>query len=209
MDSEWQAWAERALVPREPVHVATRLGLVAPQGGERLPAGAPYLVLWGSTTDTIRNVKLFYQVGGGAWIPIVDSMPQAGSFVWDVPATAGDGVRIRISSLNGVWKDTTGAFAIVEPTAMGPGAAAPVSRILWHAEPNGVRFLGVPDQARVRVLDAKGREVWSTLNNGGPVIWRFGAKGGWAAPSLHMVELSVPGHARVLRAIPMRMIFRD
>jgi len=58
--------------------------LLTPNGGERLVAGSTYEVTWQST-GTVQNVLLEYSADNGATWTDVNTVPNTGSYMWEVP----------------------------------------------------------------------------------------------------------------------------
>ena len=59
--------------------------ITAPDGGETLAANSDFEITW-TTVGDIANVRLEYSVTDGAqWTTIEDSVPNTGSFTWEVP----------------------------------------------------------------------------------------------------------------------------
>lgn len=205
MDSAWKAWAERAFVVKRPGTVATRLEITAPAADEKIPAGSSYTLLWGATTDTVKSVRLYYQVNGGAWSTLIDSIPNSGAFAWKVPGTAAADARVRIVSVNGKWKDTSGVFSIVPPTPIRGRSDGKDLRIRWRTEMNGLRFTDIPERSVVRVFDAAGVSVWSAAEIQGQAFWDYQGIGARSGSSFaYLVEIAGPGYRSRFRGTLVR-----
>lgn len=198
MDSAWKGWADRSYVAHTPIDLPIRIEIVAPAGGEQVQAGTAYPILWGETTDTIRTVKLYYQLNGtGAWTAITESAAQNGSFTWTVPAPAAN-ARIRIASGNDKFADTTEAFTIIPSTRVGAGRAE-MPALKWRKEAEGIRFFGVPAGADVKVYAPDGRSLWGLADAAEPVIWRRGEAG---SPVIGLIQIRSGGVVRAFRGVP-------
>jgi arylsulfatase len=202
MDAAWNAWATADFVLRLPTDtIATSIRIVAPATGEQVTAKTSYQIQWGATTDAVKNVRLYYQtVSGGAWTSITDSTPHTGSFSWTVPDTHSVNVRIRIVSINGMWKDTTGVFSIVPGTGAVPRAARNASALSWRVQRNGIRFVNIPRQSSIRVYDLRGASLSTMPCNGGEAFLdgrRFGSL-------VCIIEIKSPGKIRIIRNFQFR-----
>jgi hypothetical protein len=79
--------------------------LVAPNGGEKLPAGLPFNVYWNATSiasgGNLKNspIELSYSLDNGVSFPNVfaSGLPNSGSYSWLVPMITGSAVRLRIA----------------------------------------------------------------------------------------------------------------
>lgn len=107
--------------------------VTSPNGGERWLSGSSRTVTW-TWTGTVGNVAIDYSTTGGtAWLPVVGSTPNTGSFAWTVPATVSETCLVRVSdAANASVKDTgNGLFAI---------AAAPILDFLGTWDGQGVYY---------------------------------------------------------------------
>ena len=93
------------------------LSLVSPNGLQQWPAGAARKILFTSTN--LANVKLEVSADdGGSWSTIAASVPAAsGSYDWTVPASLGNGYRVRVSNaIDALLNDASDqSFAVVAP----------------------------------------------------------------------------------------------
>jgi len=78
------------------------LTLLSPNGGEELLSGKTIMIKWiyENNTNTGKNVILVLYKNGIKFITISESAPDAGSFIWAIPAPtpSGNKYRIRIRS---------------------------------------------------------------------------------------------------------------
>ena len=206
MDAAWNAWATRAYVVKQPGDtIATRIQIVAPAVGEQVTARTSYQIQWGATTDAANNIRLYYQINGGAWVTITDSTPHTGAFSWNVPDTQSVNVRVRIISLNGRWKDTSDVFSIVPATEAVPRAAASASGLSWRVQRNGIRFVNIPGQSRLRIYDLRGVCLLSLPCNGSEAFWDSRGTDNRRVGSLVcVIEIRSPGQTRVIRNFQFR-----
>lgn len=79
------------------------ISLDQPYGGEVIPAGRPYPIVWYQWGDRINNVEIQMSRNDGvSWTTIVQNLPSEGegwhTYQWDVPCIDDDDVRIRIKA---------------------------------------------------------------------------------------------------------------
>lgn len=81
------------------VSIVKGVGVVvaSPDGGEVLQVGQTHEIRW-ATVGRIANVRLEYSRDDGAtWSLIEDSIPNTGSYAWQVPAVATERALVRVS----------------------------------------------------------------------------------------------------------------
>jgi len=104
--------------------------LLAPNGGEVLPAGSTYPIRW-ETGGTVGNVLIQYSTdNGGTWAPVEPpNIGNSGSYNWLVPQVTSDRCRVLISDASSpdVISYSDAAFTI------SGGAPGPVDvRLVAH-----------------------------------------------------------------------------
>lgn len=78
-------------------HILNRLFVTSPNTGERFNPGATHKITWRSIGSAAR-VRLEYTTGVGGWKPVTaDSVPNSGSYDWQVPAENSQTMRVRVS----------------------------------------------------------------------------------------------------------------
>jgi hypothetical protein len=88
--------------------------VASPDGGESLVAGQPHEIRW-ATVGTIPDVRLEYSVTNGAeWSVIADSIPNTGSYAWDVPVVDTQRGLVRVSDASdaAIADESNAGFAI-------------------------------------------------------------------------------------------------
>ncbi|MBF0430621.1 MAG: cadherin-like beta sandwich domain-containing protein [Fibrobacteria bacterium] len=91
--------------------VAQTLTLTVPNGGEEWKVGSVDTIQW-EYTGEIKNVKLEYYVNGN-WEMITDSASNILKYVWNVPNTVADSVKVRVSDNSSNTSDESdGTFSI-------------------------------------------------------------------------------------------------
>ncbi|MEN6426300.1 MAG: metallophosphoesterase [Phycisphaerales bacterium] len=104
----WEYW----VVPRPMV--------ARPNGGERIPAGEPYVVTWRTTEGAdIQRVAVEYSLDRGVAWTTAGETDNTGQYVWLAPAVRSDECLVRVTdALNPAATDTSDKpFAIVNPSA--------------------------------------------------------------------------------------------
>lgn len=76
------------------VNTSSKLKLTSPNGGEVWDTYSEHEIKW-TTTGTVKNVNLMYSTYGGLDWQFITSIPNTGSYTWQVPNTA---------TLSGVFK---------------------------------------------------------------------------------------------------------
>ncbi len=77
--------------------ISSTLTLTSPNGGETWRADSSYSIAW-TTSGILAHVRLEYSLDNGqAWVAIVDSTPNTGSFAWTVPQVESQAALIRIA----------------------------------------------------------------------------------------------------------------
>jgi hypothetical protein len=71
--------------------------LLTPNGGEQLIAGSTYEITWQQTTGTVKNVLLEYSADNGATWVDVNTVPNTGSYQWQVPQVNSQQCLVRVS----------------------------------------------------------------------------------------------------------------
>ena len=97
-----------------------------PNDGEKLAVGSLQEITWAST-GTIGSVKIEYSTdGGNAWVEIIASMTNDGSYDWEVPNTPSEDCLVRVSETDGEPVDVSDtAFSIVSPSTASITVTAP------------------------------------------------------------------------------------
>ncbi|TMQ68853.1 MAG: hypothetical protein E6K80_13640, partial [Candidatus Eisenbacteria bacterium] len=72
--------------------------VIAPNGGEMLPAHQPTTITWQASDDQgVTGIDLFYNDQEGApWVTLGRDLPNSGSFTWFVHDTPTAGARVRV-----------------------------------------------------------------------------------------------------------------
>jgi hypothetical protein len=94
--------------------VTPAVTVVAPNGGERWPAGGSQSISW--TAARVENVRLEVSLDdGGTWSTIATVPASSGIYDWTLPQTASAAAQVRVSdSTNSSVQDTSdGSFAIL------------------------------------------------------------------------------------------------
>ncbi|RPI03237.1 MAG: T9SS C-terminal target domain-containing protein [Calditrichaeota bacterium] len=77
---------------------SSRLVLLSPNGGEILPAAAPYTITW-TSSNLNENVEIEYSVDlGSTWDIIAADSPNDGLYEWNVPERPSSQCLLRISA---------------------------------------------------------------------------------------------------------------
>ncbi len=106
--------------PSEEISAAAgpTITVTSPNGGENLDAGSLHDITWTSGGD-INNVIIEYSTdNGSSWQTVVQSTENDGIYNWNVPTTASDNCRVRISgssSDTGPADTSDAVFSIVSP----------------------------------------------------------------------------------------------
>ena len=69
--------------------------ITSPNGGESWDAFSPQNITWNSTTGS-SNVKLLYSSNSGTSWTTIGTVPNTGSYAWDLPAAAASTYKIRL-----------------------------------------------------------------------------------------------------------------
>ena len=153
-------WMERRTIDHpglnlyDPRHVwdyrvVPRPMVTRPNGGERVPAGQPYIVTWRTTEGAdIHRVAIEYSLDRGVTWSAAGESDNTGQYTWLAPAVGSDECLVRVMDiLNPAAADTSDRpFSIVSPRARLAGdlnedgcvdfadLAILASQWLWSAE---------------------------------------------------------------------------
>ena len=90
--------------------------VLSPDGGEIWFGGETREILWASSLSEVENVKIEYSTNNGAnWTSIVDSTPNDGSYLWNVPSVYSTECLIKISEVTDgkPWDISYSTFTIL------------------------------------------------------------------------------------------------
>lgn len=93
--------------------IVSTITVTSPNGGENLLAGSYHSVTW--TWEAVDFVKIEYTTNlGTSWIPIINSHPNSGVYVWSVPNTVSNNCRIKVSDANNllIFDESNSSFTI-------------------------------------------------------------------------------------------------
>lgn len=90
------------------------LRVLWPDGGEIFTVGDAVEIRW-SWTQAVGDVRIDYsRDGGSSWQPVAASVPNTGTYLWQVPEGPGPGGRIRIQETDGLPVDASdGSFTVL------------------------------------------------------------------------------------------------
>jgi hypothetical protein len=141
----------------------------APNGGESVPAGTPYLATWTVGGGTATHVDLeLSKDGGHTWTPLALATPNDGAEMVAFPPPAAATCRVRAKAVGNVYYDVSNTdFAITGPVVeVDPVAGGEAGFSLAPVAPNPssgdalVRFtLDAASDVDLRVVSANGRLV--------------------------------------------------
>ncbi|MCA8948099.1 MAG: hypothetical protein KDE27_01275 [Planctomycetes bacterium] len=182
-------------------HVA----LIAPNGGEVLPAGSVYTIRWQIVIPhTTLNWDLEYSISGpnGPWLPIALDLPaNTTSYQWTVPNTPSDHVRVRVTQDNSGtdYIDISDNDLAIVPsasyTAFGQGCANATGTPALAPTAGSVPALGSTSQLRASNLDLATHAVIFLV--GFSATQNAGAGGSYALP-LALGPYGFPGCAQLV-----------
>ncbi len=93
------------------------ISITTPNGGELLRQGSSFNIQW-TNTGTINKVKLKF-FNGTVWevIPGADSIPNVGSYSWNIPDNPTTLAKIRISDAtnDSIYDSSNAVFRIISP----------------------------------------------------------------------------------------------
>jgi hypothetical protein len=115
--------------------------VISANGGESLLAGTNHTITW-QTLGTFQNILLQYSTNNGAtWIPI-NTVPNTGSYVWQVPSVNSSQCLIRLSDTeypqkndisNNVFTIYTGSITVNTPNGGEALMAGNLYDITWSS----------------------------------------------------------------------------
>jgi len=140
--------------------VAPSVAVLAPNGGETVPAGTPRSVTWSASDNVgVISVDLAYTLDGGTiWNPIAAGVANSGSYSWNVPNSPSTMTRVRVTARDGAGNTgmatSASNFTIADQTAPSVAATSPnggeswlagsVQPVTWNATDNvGVESIDV------------------------------------------------------------------
>ena len=90
------------------------LRVLRPDGGEIFTVGDAVEIQW-SWTQAVGDVRIDYsRDGGSSWQPVAASVPNTGTYLWQVPEGPGPGGRIRIQETDVLPVDASdGSFTVL------------------------------------------------------------------------------------------------
>ncbi|HQO27409.1 MAG TPA: hypothetical protein PLK89_16970, partial [Acidobacteriota bacterium] len=90
------------------------LRVLWPDGGEIFTVGDAVEIRW-SWTQAVGDVRIDYsRDGGSSWQPVAASVPNTGTYLWQVPEGPGPGGRIRIQETDVLPVDASdGSFTVL------------------------------------------------------------------------------------------------
>jgi hypothetical protein len=92
----------------------------SPNGGEAWSRGSTQTIKW-TTTGSVGNVKIQYSANSGSsWNTIISSTQNDGSYSWQVPDSASNKCKVKISeaSRSSISDISNGVFSITGPTGL-------------------------------------------------------------------------------------------
>ncbi|MDF1553743.1 MAG: PKD domain-containing protein [Deferrisomatales bacterium] len=93
------------------------VALIAPVGGEDVPANQDFLVTWDASDNTgIASAALEYSTDGGATFQSITTAAGTGAYLWAVPDVGTDTALVRVTVADyagNTATDTSGSFRIV------------------------------------------------------------------------------------------------
>jgi hypothetical protein len=121
--------------------------LIAPSGGEKLPAGLPFTVSWNATSiasgGRLKNspVELSYSLDNGVGFPNVfaSGLPNSGSYSWPVPMITSSAVRLRIAvtdTFGHVGFDTSNTSFTIDSTKPVSSILSPIHKSYVNSLPS-------------------------------------------------------------------------
>jgi hypothetical protein len=164
LDSTLGDTSDADFVVRQP-----QITLTAPNGGEQVPIGVPYTILW-SAPEHEGNVRIWLNrdYPNGTWETIATSIPNNGQRSWTPAGAASEHCRIRVSTALDQQSRVESAadFALLAASAQDPSEEIPVFFTLADPYPNPFNArttlsYSVPVRGEVMLVvhDVNGREV--------------------------------------------------
>jgi len=155
---------------------ASRVTVIAPNGGEVWLRNTLHLVVW-SASATIDSVKIEHSINNGVdWSVIAAKVPNNGSFEWQVPDTVSEQLLVRISDAeDGVPSDvsdavftlTSGTLTVTSPNGGEDWSGLSMETIRWQSAGN-------IDSVRIEYSTNNGMtwmDIVSAAANTGEYVW--------------------------------------